>query len=110
MPNIAFLNEVIPDRKIIDLEHIRNEQEPQGTDNKKSIFDLYCKTDNGDSIVVELQKNCLNLPKNWGKLSKIIFSTVSFTASNTCSCLKTNQKNSRNQYGQDCSTPLNLPQ
>ena len=53
---IAFLNEVIPDRKIIDLEHIRNEQEPQGTDNKKSIFDLYCKTDNGDSIVVELQK------------------------------------------------------
>ena len=53
---IAFLNEVIRDRKIIDLEHIRNEQEPQDLGNKKSVFDLYCKTDTGNSIVVELQK------------------------------------------------------
>ena len=53
---IAFLNEVIKDRKIVDLEHIRNEQIPQDIDSKKSIFDLYCTTDKGDRIVVELQK------------------------------------------------------
>ena len=53
---IAFLNEIIPDRTIVDLEHIRNEQMPMDLKSKKSVFDLYCKTDDGSRIVVELQQ------------------------------------------------------
>ena len=53
---IAFLNGIIPDRVIVDLEHIRNEQIPSDPYTKGSIFDLYCETDDGSRIVVELQK------------------------------------------------------
>ena len=52
---IAFLNEIICDRKIVDIEHLRNEQQSQGTDGKKSIYDIYCKTDDGSRIIVEMQ-------------------------------------------------------
>lgn len=52
---MAFLNEIIKDREIIDLEHINNEQIPFDMENKKSVFDLYCKTQDGSRIVVELQ-------------------------------------------------------
>ncbi len=52
---IAFLNEVIPDRVIVDLSHIRNEQVPSDPGTKASIFDLYCETQDGSRIVVELQ-------------------------------------------------------
>ena len=53
---IAFLNEIIPDKQIIDLEHIRNEQVPFDPETKASVFDLYCETQNGSRIVVELQR------------------------------------------------------
>lgn len=53
---IAFLNEIIPDKEIVDLEHIRNEQVPSAPEQKKSVFDLYCKTQDGSRIVVELQR------------------------------------------------------
>ena len=53
---IAFLNEIIPDKEIIDLEHIRNEQIPLDPQTKASIFDLYCETQDGSRIVVELQR------------------------------------------------------
>ena len=52
---IAFLNGIITDRKIVDLEHINNEQVPFDQESKKSVFDLYCKTQDGSRIVVELQ-------------------------------------------------------
>ena len=52
---IAFLNGIITDRKIVDLEHINNEQIPFDQESKKSVFDLYCKTQDGSRIVVELQ-------------------------------------------------------
>lgn len=53
---IAFLNEIIPDKQIIDLEHIRNEQVPFDPETKASVFDLYCETQGGSRIVVELQR------------------------------------------------------
>ena len=53
---IAFLNEIIPDKQIIDLEHIRNEQIPSDPATKASVFDLYCETQDGSRIVVELQR------------------------------------------------------
>ena len=53
---IAFLNEIIPDKQITDLEHIRNEQIPSDPATKASVFDLYCETQDGSRIVVELQR------------------------------------------------------
>ena len=53
---IAFLNEIIPDKQIINLEHIRNEQIPSDPETKASVFDLYCETQDGSRIVVELQR------------------------------------------------------
>ena len=52
---IALLNEIIPDRVIVDLRHIRNEQIPSDPETKGSVFDLYCETEDGSRIVVELQ-------------------------------------------------------
>ena len=52
---IALLNEIIPDRVIVDLRHIRNEQIPSDPETKGSVFDLYCETEDGGRIVVELQ-------------------------------------------------------
>ena len=54
---IAFLNEIIPDRHILDIEHLRNEQIPLRINSKKSVYDLYCKTDDGSKIIVELQND-----------------------------------------------------
>ena len=53
----SFLNEIIPDRHILDIEHLRNEQIPLRIDSKKSVYDLYCKTDDGSKIIVELQND-----------------------------------------------------
>ena len=52
---IAFLNEIIPNRVIVDLDHLRNEQIPENRKWKKSVYDLYCRTNDGSRIVVELQ-------------------------------------------------------
>ncbi len=54
---IAFLNEIIPDRHILDIEHLRTEQIPLRINSKKSVYDLYCKTDDGSKIIVELQND-----------------------------------------------------
>ncbi len=54
---IAFLNEIIPDRHILDIEHLRNEQIPMRIESKKSVYDLYCTTDDGSKIIVELQND-----------------------------------------------------
>ena len=54
---IAFLNEIIPDRTIVDIEHVRNEQVPLNKEKKKSVYDIYCKTDNGIHIVAEVQND-----------------------------------------------------
>lgn len=53
---IEFLNQVIPDRKIVDVEFADKEIHPNLRDKKTSIYDLFCKTDDGSRIIVELQK------------------------------------------------------
>ena len=53
---INFLNLIIPDRKIVDLEYLNNEQTPALKEAKNSRYDLTCKTDDGSRIIVELQK------------------------------------------------------
>ena len=53
---IVFLNQIIPDRKIVDLMYNQNEQIPENKESKASRFDLYCTTDDGSRIIVELQR------------------------------------------------------
>ena len=53
---IEFLNQVIPDRKIEDLEFIDKEMHPVERDSKGSVYDMFCKTDDGSRIIVEVQR------------------------------------------------------
>ena len=53
---IEFLNQVIPDRKIIDLEFIDKEMHPVERDAKGVVYDMFCKTDTGARIIVEVQR------------------------------------------------------
>ena len=52
---ISFLNEFIPDRHIVDLNYLNVEQTGLAPDNKKSYFDVQCRTDDGSFIIVEVQ-------------------------------------------------------
>ena len=53
---IEFLNQVIPDRTISDLEFIDKEMHPVERDSKGSVYDMFCKTDDGSRIIVEVQR------------------------------------------------------
>lgn len=53
---IEFLNLVISDRTIVDVEFADKEVHPNLRDKKTSIYDLLCLTDDGSRIIVELQK------------------------------------------------------
>ena len=53
---IEFLNQVIPDRTIVDVEYLDKEMHPKEREKKKSVYDLFCRTDDGTRVIVELQK------------------------------------------------------
>ena len=53
---IEFLNQVIPDRRIVDLEFVDKEMHHLDRSRKDSIYDMFCKTDDGSRIVVEVQR------------------------------------------------------
>ena len=54
---INFLNElVIREDKIVDLTYRPTEQLGAEEQDRKAIFDIYCKTDKGEYCIVELQK------------------------------------------------------
>lgn len=53
---IEFLNQVILDRRIVDLQFIDKEMHPIERDSKGSVYDMFCKTDDGSRIIVEVQR------------------------------------------------------
>ena len=53
---IEFLNQVIADRTIVDLEFIDKEMHPVERDLKGTVYDMFCKTDDGSRIIVEVQR------------------------------------------------------
>lgn len=53
---IEFLNQVIPDRTIVDVEYLDKEMHPHDIERKTSVYDLFCKTDDDSRVIVELQK------------------------------------------------------
>lgn len=53
---IEFLNQVITDRNIVDLEFIDKEMHPVERDLRGSVYDMFCKTDDGSRVIVEVQR------------------------------------------------------
>lgn len=53
---IEFLNQVILDRRIVDLQFIDKEMHPIERDSKGSVYDMFCKTDDASRIIVEVQR------------------------------------------------------
>ena len=53
---IEFLNRVIPDKKIVDVEFVDKEMKSTDRKGKDSVYDMNCKTDDGTRIIVELQR------------------------------------------------------
>ena len=53
---IDFLNEIVPNRKIIDLSYSSNEHFGQSKIDRKAIFDIYCVGDKGERFIAEMQK------------------------------------------------------
>lgn len=53
---IEFLNQVINDRTIVDVDFMDKEMHPDMRRSKGSVYDLLCRTDDGSKVVVELQR------------------------------------------------------
>ena len=54
---IAFLNQIIPGKRIEDLEFINVENDGLSLESKKSYFDVQCTVDDGSTIIVEVQRS-----------------------------------------------------
>ena len=53
---IEFLNDLLQGERVItDLRFLNNEQEPEQKELRKVIYDIYCETDTGEYIIVEMQ-------------------------------------------------------
>lgn len=62
---IAFLNALLDgERKIVDLQYLDKEQPGETFDNRSLIYDVYCKLDNDDYIIVEMQNKSQPFFKN----------------------------------------------
>ena len=54
---INFLNSLLEGERVItDLRYMNNERIPKQKDERKVVYDLYCETDTGEHIIVEMQK------------------------------------------------------
>lgn len=53
---IDFLNQILPNKKIKDLNYSSIEKQGLTELDRKAIFDLYCIGDNGERFIVEMQK------------------------------------------------------
>lgn len=53
---IDFLNDLLQGERVItDLRFLNNEREPEQFELRKVIYDIYCQTDTGEHIIVEMQ-------------------------------------------------------
>ena len=53
---IDFLTNLLPESNIVDLTFKDKEQFGKTEDDRKAVYDIYCKNANGERIIVELQK------------------------------------------------------
>ena len=53
-----FLNSLLEGERVItDLQYLNTEQLAERSDGRKTVYDLYCKTDTGEYIIVEMQNS-----------------------------------------------------
>ena len=53
---INFLNSLLDGERVItDLRYMNNERESEQLEQRKVVYDLYCKTETGEHIIVEMQ-------------------------------------------------------
>ena len=51
-----FLNSLLEGERVItDLSYLNTESQPVESDGRKTVYDLYCETDTGEYIIVEMQ-------------------------------------------------------
>ena len=53
---IDFLNEILPNQKVIDLSYSTNEHFGKFKVDRKAVFDIYCIGQNDERFIVEMQK------------------------------------------------------
>ena len=53
---IEFLNLIIDDRTIVDLDFMDKEMKTVDRDKKNSTYDMFCRTEDGSRIIVEVQR------------------------------------------------------
>ena len=53
---IDFLTSLLPESKIVDLAFKDKEKLGRSDEDRKAIYDIYCETESGEKIIVELQK------------------------------------------------------
>ena len=54
---VNFLNSLLEGERVItNLKYMNNERVPRLKDERKVIYDLYCETNTGENIIVEMQK------------------------------------------------------
>ena len=62
---IAFLNALLDgERRIADVQYLDKEQPAESVDDRSLIYDVYCKLDNGEHIIVEMQNKSQAFFKN----------------------------------------------
>lgn len=62
---IDFLNQLLPDHhRIAELQFKNTEQLPEGSPDRKAIFDIFCKNQTGEHFIVEMQKAKLRFFKD----------------------------------------------
>ena len=53
---IEFLNDLLQGERVItDVRYLNNEREPEQMEQRKVIYDIFCETDTGEHIIVEMQ-------------------------------------------------------
>ena len=60
-----FLNELIhSEGKIEEIKYLNSEQLGRNEEDRRAVYDIYCKTETGESFIVEIQKARLNFFKD----------------------------------------------
>jgi predicted transposase/invertase (TIGR01784 family) len=68
---IDFLTSLLPEANIVDLSFKDKEKLGKTSEDRKVIFDIYCENENGEKIIIELQK----AKQNYFKDRTIFYST-----------------------------------
>ena len=68
---IDFLNNLLPESRIVTLSFKDKEQQGKSEEERKAIYDIYCENDKGEKIIIELQK----VKQNFFKDRTIYYST-----------------------------------